>query len=207
MDNIEKAISALSGTEAGSQLEAIHGFFRSVQPDFDDFMKRFGISCPSGCGSCCERFVPDITRSEALYIAAYILCSDRRNGLMDMLQDDKGGSCPFYDRENKERHCAIYPARPLLCRMFLSACSSDKNGRNRFSYCIGYGENRDIPSSEDLKGYRPMPYYGERLRMLEGNSADAILLPEAVMKSISRIGLEMMYSGFLSDNGGESNPA
>ncbi len=59
----------------------------------------------------------------------------------------------------------------------------------------------------NLDRFHPMSFYGEKLRALEGNGSDAKLLPEAVSKAINRIGLEMMYSGYFSDDGGESNPA
>ena len=89
MENIIKeVIGILEGTEIASELEAISCFFASVQPDFDHFMQKFGISCPSGCGSCCEHFIPDLTRSEALIIASFIIQSERKDELMDMPDGD-----------------------------------------------------------------------------------------------------------------------
>ena len=207
MENIIKeVIGILEGTEIASELEAISCFFVSVQQDFDHFMQKFGISCPSGCGSCCEHFIPDLTRSEALIIASFIIKSERKDELMDMLQRDSDGCCPMYNKNDESHHCSIYAVRPLLCRMFLSACSSDKNGINRFSYCSNYGAALGIAQNE-LKPFHPMAYYGERLRELPGNSSDTLLLPDAVRRSLGRIGLGMMYAGLYSDDGGESNPA
>ena len=205
MEIIDDLLPSLKGLGIAAELKAIRDYLDKCQPDFTRFMAEYGIHCPSGCGSCCEHFVPDITRSEALLIAAYILCSKEKDALMDRLESGNGDGCPLFDLHDADHHCTIYPVRPLICRMFLSACSSDKNGVNRFSFCHGIDGNGI--QLENLNRFQPMSYYGEKLRALEGNGSDAKLLPEAVSKAINRIGLEMMYSGYFSDDGGESNPA
>lgn len=205
MEIIDDVLPALDGLGIAVELKAIRDFLDNCQPDFTRFMEEYGIHCPSGCGSCCEHFVPDITRSEALLISAYILGSKERDVLMDRLGSENGDGCPMYDPNDADHHCTIYAVRPLICRMFLSACSSDKNGMNQFSFCHRIG--RTEMKLSNLDRFHPMSFYGEKLRALEGNGSDAKLLPEAVSKAINRIGLEMMYSGYFSDDGGESNPA
>ena len=196
MEIIDDVLPALDGLGISTELKAIRDFLEKYQPDFTRFMEEYGIHCPSGCGSCCEHFVPDITRSEALLIAAYILGSKERDVLMDRLGAENGDGCPMYNPNDADHHCT---------RMFLSACSSDKNGMNQFSFCHRIGKTGMKLSNLDR--FHPMSFYGEKLRAIEGNGSDAKLLPEAVSRAISRIGLEMMYSGYFSDDGGESNPA
>ena len=57
------------GTALYDDLVRIRSYYASIEHDFDIFTGHFSISCPTVCGRCCERFIPDVTRLEALAIA------------------------------------------------------------------------------------------------------------------------------------------
>ena len=190
---IEDTISFLGDAELASELKAIHDYYDSVQPDFDGFMEKSDISCPSGCGSCCAHFIPDVTPSEALIIGAHVLFGEKKDLLLERLQEDALPQivCPFFDPWS-EHHCMVYSVRPLVCRMFNSCASRDKNGEPSFRPCrFNLGEAADNRSFKVGKDVPIMDDYGRRLEDLEGNSADTELLPSAVMKAVDRIGNEL----------------
>lgn len=192
LHGVDSSIAVLKNTEIGAELKAIRDFFLTIQKDFDSFSSSFHLSCPSGCGSCCEHFVPDITSSEALIIASYMLFGDKKEILREKMKDwnPSNLSCPMYDAWNKEHHCMIYEIRPLVCRMFASCPSADKEGNPEYRGCRFNPKSFSLPS-EKMNGILVMSHYGRMLENLPGNSVSTKLLPEAVGKSMNRLGIAM----------------
>jgi Fe-S-cluster containining protein len=115
------------------------------------------IACPEGCGSCCESFVPDILPVEAGYIADWLLRS--RPGLAAaVLEWDADGlrsspACPFHEPDRRGGGCGVYPARPLVCRLFGYASVRDREGAASYSLCkmMPSREGRRSWSGEELE--------------------------------------------------------
>lgn len=63
----------------------------------------------TNCGKCCG-FVP-VSGAELNAIRDYIAV----NGIKPIVSADKS-ICPF--RDEKAKKCLIYPARPIICRLF-----------------------------------------------------------------------------------------
>ncbi len=189
MKNVDKAIELLEGTSVAETLKAIMEFYGTTQGELDDFVKGTSISCPRGCGSCCERFMPDITEAEALAVAAFIVFSDSPKAHRKKLESARGmktGPCPLYNPDSPF-HCTVYEARPLICRLFASSCFPDKDDEASFSPCHLNKDFKGI-SKEELRkfpGHKPiMGHYGFSIRDLEGNSEKTEFLPEAILKAI-----------------------
>jgi Fe-S-cluster containining protein len=64
------------------------------------------MHCDTGCGECCG--VVPATETEFRAIQRFIA----DNGIEPAAHTD--GTCPFYQNAG----CAIYPVRPLLCRLY-----------------------------------------------------------------------------------------
>ncbi len=65
--------------------------------------------CTAGCYECCENFgVPSRTRVEDERVKAFL----RKNSMQ--LGEAIGNTCPYLN----ETGCSIYPARPLICRLY-----------------------------------------------------------------------------------------
>lgn len=192
MKYIENTIGMLGDTEVSSDLRAIYDFYNSIQPDFERFTEEFGLKCPSSCGECCAHFIPDITPSEALILAAQVMFGEKKNLLQERLKADTLPKivCPFYDPW-KEHHCMVYSSRPLVCRMFHSCASMGKDGAMHFSRCRFNEESSSVSDAELASSghhFRPMGDYGEMLETLPGNSSATELLPDAVVHAMNRIG-------------------
>lgn len=203
MKELADLISLLDGTETGVQLKAIAKYYDSIQDDFTPFCHEFGIHCAAGCGKCCEHFVPDLTTSEALIIAAYCLAEkpdlDIRK-LSDENKDNTTGPCPFY-RADSPFHCTIYPVRSLTCRLFGSCTSMTKHGR-AFRRCSFTPNPELMPEKlteeelSDAENHVPvMNSYGAELINLEGNSGETALLPEALLRQTARLELLLSLIG------------
>lgn len=203
MKELDEFISAIDGTEAATQLKAIAEYYDSITDDFVPFCNEFGIHCAEGCGHCCEHFVPDLTPSEALIIAAYCLAAKQDVDIRKLVEenmDNTTGPCPFY-RADSPYHCTIYPVRSLTCRLFGSCTSMTKHGR-AFRRCSFTPNPELMPErlteaelSEAESHVPVMNSYGAELLNLEGNSGDTALLPEALLRQTARLELLLSLTG------------
>jgi len=123
------------------------------------FAAASGLGCPGGCRDCCAHDKPEDTALAALPAAWWAL----RSGLYDKVAAaEPGGPCVFFEPA-APRPCSVYPARPLICRLFAFAGSRDKHGLPRFTPCrrmpAGPGPFAGFPLFEDcsrrLDGLHP----------------------------------------------------
>ena len=71
-----------------------------------------------GCGECCSNFLP-LTRNEITELKAYV----KEHGIK---QTGSGMECPFLDKAKPWKKCAVYEARPLICRDYQCNKSVEK---------------------------------------------------------------------------------
>ena len=193
MDGIEEAVAPFRGTSVFGDLLTVWNYYRSIEHDFSEFESTFGIACPSRCGRCCERFIPDVTYLEALLIAFYLTSVKKE----DISYLDGWSlshvSCPLLDGSTKR--CRAYAVRPIICRVFCSAASQTKNGLS-FRGCH---LSTDMPhmvreiSDKELKASHiripVMSEYGEKIRQLQEWNTETKLLDEAVIDLSAKLEL------------------
>jgi len=78
--------------------------------DIEDLYKLIpDFICTPGCHICCKNFgVPSRTRLEDERVEAFLKENSMQPGVA------QGTTCPYL----KESGCSIYPARPLICRLY-----------------------------------------------------------------------------------------
>lgn len=184
--------------------------------------KGTALSCPDGCGSCCEGFIPDLLPVEADFLADWLL--GRRPDLAAaILELDEGYAqssppCPFYERGRPGGGCGIYPARPMICRLFGYAAVRDREGAESFSLC------RSMPSRGGMRSWSGTALerdLGSRLPIMSDFSAAAVAispeeagaralvtaaLPASLRRSSLRRRLAALESGNDPDGGEPSRP-
>lgn len=120
--------------------------YRRVDRETARFAREAALSCPPGCGICSETTDPECLPIEAELVARYLLARGEWP-----LHGDRAvasaptGSCPLY---SDEAHCRVYPARPVLCRLFGFSASADNTGAWRFRLC------RHMPAPPSWEGRR-----------------------------------------------------
>jgi len=180
----------------------------------------FRFGCPQGCGSCCERFVPDILPLEADFAALWIL---RNRPELAAVEPRSEAPCPYYDQANPEAHCRIYGGRPLICRLFGYSAMADKEGALEYSLCWKMpGAFTPSRNGEDLRSWRGagireafgaspplIADFGLRLQGLAAASAGRVLLGEAIRDSVERMRFLLRLAAEGSDgndnDGGNNN--
>jgi uncharacterized protein len=104
--------------------------------------------CPPGCGRCSATFEPDVLHVEAVLVDLYA----QAHGLpTDAPPAGPTPRCPLY-REDSNRHCPVYPARPLVCRLFGFSSLPEKTGDLVYTPC----EHMEGPG----RGGRRLPALG-----------------------------------------------
>ena len=173
----------------------------------------FRFGCPQGCGSCCERFVPDILPLEADYAALWIL---RNRPELAAVEPRSEAPCPYYDQSNPEAHCRIYGGRPLICRLFGYSAVADKSGALEYSLCWRMpGASTPERNGEDLRSWHGaeiakvfgaspplMADFGMRLQGLAAAAAGRALLGEAIRESVERMRFLIRLAAEGSDDNG-----
>ena len=149
------------------------------------------LSCPVGCGDCCENADVEVTRSEADLIARYVKKQkpDIEDRLREAISDPKRSDCIFYDRAN-DKHCMVYPVRPLTCRAFGYSTYSRTPGRSLFPIC----PSMPIAKTGSVIPVLSEPYppifgeYREQIDAIEkGSAARKLPLSKAVASALASL--------------------
>ncbi|MFT3766014.1 MAG: YkgJ family cysteine cluster protein [Minicystis sp.] len=89
----------------------VDAFFAKVHARFPD---EDGVTCHAGCDDCCRRrFSVTAIEAEVIAEALAALPEARREALADRARGGDPGVCPALDEGGR---CAVYEARPLICR-------------------------------------------------------------------------------------------
>ena len=77
------------------------------------------------CGECCGRFLP-LSKQDIKKIRKYLIKYPqiKTNSALQIINDVVTEEmledpCPFLDNTKKDKKCMIYPARPIICRVFV----------------------------------------------------------------------------------------
>ena len=213
---------ASSGNILENVISKVGEVYDRIERDQTDFLASAAASgsalvCPRGCGLCCEPFVPDITAAEAVFAASWLISQkpELAAEVASWTPDDRPDAppCPFYRRLVPEAHCAIYPARFLVCRLFCASAVRDKEGRAAFRPCTHMslavfprrGEERPtLVGAELVRIFGAEPpvmadYSAEVVALFPSEASEAALVLDALPKAIARVGLSLSLAGASSD--------
>jgi len=190
MNSILEFCDFFKDTYVSDTLLSLNEIYGDLEIQSQKFKKDYHISCPPGCGTCCEHFLPEISQAEALMVAVYLKFILNDTALINsVLNNEKQTGCPLYNKDNPN-HCTVYPARPLICRLFGASTNSDKNGVPVFRKCI-FNKTSSMPDKLYITNDRPveMMDYGIRIENL---SSSLNLLDKAVTGQLEM--LDIFYT-------------
>lgn len=185
--------SALSSSVAGERIRKLMSVYSLLEVEEDRFCRDFSLHCTQSCGECCRHYVPVLTEAEAGLAAYFIIKEGREEEILLRLSssDSASGICPLYN-PSSSRHCSFYEGRSMVCRLFGSSVSLDKNGEPSFRDCRWKKEKREIPSSELEKKRDEVPVMSIFGEALEGEGES---IYTALPKALDKIKLILSYSG------------
>jgi uncharacterized protein len=171
------------------------------------------LACPEGCGSCCEIFLPDVLPVESDFMADWLLGNRPDLAEAIMARDDGSPSaappCPFYESGREGGCCGIYPARPLVCRLFGFASVRDRDGVEAYSLCrwmLSRGGRRAWSGAElevELGSSLPVmaDYSTAAIAIAPEEVGDRALLTDALPASLRRLSLRRRLGELESADG------
>jgi len=174
------------------------------------------LACPEGCGSCCEGFIPDVLPVEAAFLADWLLRErpDLAERVLAWNEDGSSPPCPFHEPDRQGGHCGVYPARPLICRLFAFSATRDRSGRDAYSLCKQMPSRRGGRSwSEDdiVREFgAPLPlmsdFSSEVISLVPSDSGDRRLLTKALPSAIRRLSLRLYLARLESKDESDDDP-
>ncbi len=223
MESLKELYDLIPDSFAAQTMSRLQEIYHDIETHTQSFRQEHGISCPEGCGACCERFVPDITPVEARLVAAYLLFVQNRTDVLQLMNDHAMGlhfpissvggtandpqmrGCPLYNPDSPY-HCSVYEVRPLICRLFGAATSDTKDGGSAFRRCKVNPANT-MPTYLSFSADDPVPVMGEyamQVRSVDEANVEVQLLPEAVAEAFPQLQFLMYLYGL--DSPPDSNP-
>jgi Fe-S-cluster containining protein len=183
------------------RLTSVHSMYIRAEEALASFRARNGLSCPPGCGACCEGFIPDILPLEASYLAAWLVRNrpERAQRIAEFgIPPSNLRGCPLYDPDKPDAHCTVYPGRPLICRLFAFSGVRSRTGTSSFSLCRRMpglppprsgARSWEGPALEALFGTPPlMSDFGAELEgIVPGDGSRRLPLPEALPPAVRQV--------------------
>ncbi len=143
MSQIAGILAKLENTSVYETLVKMEEAYQRIEAEQDEWYEKCRFNCPSGCGSCCHGFEPDILECEVLYMAAWLLenqpfvAEQVAHGFFPFQSQD--GTCPFFN-PNSPFHCSIYFGRAFICRLFGASSYHSRDGQRLWRPCKFYPE-------------------------------------------------------------------
>ncbi len=188
--HIDTIPSLLEGTSLKDPLCGLLNIYRRIEAAQQQWTGASPFQCPFACGECCRTFEPSILEIEALLFAAWIVCIQPIP--QPHYSADKIGC--VYHNPSGAYHCPVYPARPLICRLFAFSGDRGKNGTVRYKPCkhMLEVEHRTIEESELQRRYGILPPVMADLAreadcLLPGSAGITMPLRKAIPPAIDKI--------------------
>jgi len=115
----------------------INAAYDEIDNSLKEFKNISGISCPPGCGNCCEYPRIEASILEFLPLAKFLWDTDKALKIYQQIEAHKT-TCIFYKNniENPDKwRCSVYKYRGYICRMFGFMLIRDKNDKLKFNTC------------------------------------------------------------------------
>lgn len=173
MSEISGVLEKVQGTSIYDVLVQIENDYENIRNVQSDWYEKTNFLCPDGCGSCCINFEPDLTESESLYMAAWLIQNQPQIAAQianKQFPFDNGKTCPLYNSDSKY-HCSIYGGRAYICRLFGASSFYSKEEKKVWRPCKFY-------PTELLHKYSPLLEH--KVYSLEQTSAILGQMPPAM---------------------------
>ncbi len=174
MSQIPQVLEKLEGTSVYDLLVEIEQAYERISTEQGKWYEESHFTCPSGCGSCCKGFEPEIVEGGALYMAAWLI-EHQRDVAAAVAQgefpyDYNDGTCLFFD-EKSPYHCTIYGGRAFICRLFGGSGYSSRTGDKVWRPCKFYPDNLLAAHKPPLE---KRPYSQEETQAIFGTTPPLI---------------------------------
>ena len=194
--NEDEILAEIDGTELCGQIRRLREVYALLAEKQKAFCDCFDVHCGKGCGSCCEHFVPDVTRTEAEILAVGLIAEGLDEAVLARIGQSGEGPerCLFFDPDS-EFHCTVYKWRPLICRLFGASLYENKEGKTVYRRCKWNRTAPETLTEEQLSAHREllvtMSEFGLLTDECDPEDTERELLPAALRRAIDKVRLFM----------------
>ena len=113
-------------------------FYASLDSDLASFHKQANYGCVAGCSKCCTSPNIESTVLELLPYAFHLYKNNQAETIYDSLISNVSPICSLYKpikTDVQKGGCSDYAYRALVCRLFGSSFTRDKNGESVLLAC------------------------------------------------------------------------
>jgi Fe-S-cluster containining protein len=171
-------------------VKSVNRVYENLNKANKNFISTTGLHCPTGCAKCCHGEKISASPLEFIPFAYHLYSTGILEDKYWEYKQDTQKRCFLVegDNVNSSGKCSQYEHRGLICRMFGSSASMDKNGIKKFSACnilkelVGPIVNFDTILQKEAPVYSN---YYMQLRSIN-NEYGGMLLPVnlAILKSM-----------------------
>lgn len=112
------------------------GLFSEMDSATAAFAEASGLTCPEGCGACCENPGAHATADELMPLASELVARGEAEAVLARAEAAGQGRCIFYTSHGPGLgRCAEYALRPTTCRLFGFAAIRNKRGQPELATC------------------------------------------------------------------------
>ncbi len=127
------------------KISQVEDFYALLDKDLSMFQQQSTLSCLSGCSACCRSPHVEATVLEMLPLAFHLYKENKAEDFYTTLLTATSSLCALYTPVQLlpgKGACASYPYRALVCRLFGSSFTRDKEGKSTMLICKSIKEDQ-----------------------------------------------------------------
>lgn len=183
------------------RVEAVYG---EIADTYARYQQQRGLTCPSGCGNCCQYPSIDATVLDMLPLALHLFDQGKAESTLAQLEADPASpGCPMYQRlsfDGMQGQCTVYAQRPTLCRVFGVAGYRNKHGQPSLSTCKVLKQQHPVAFEQTLIALESDPppmltLAKQQVDQLDYDlSRDNLPISQALQKALLKVLFQAGYS-------------
>jgi uncharacterized protein len=183
--------------------DQVNNLFAEIDLQTQAFQAATGLSCPPGCGQCCDNEHIEVTVLDCLPLAIDLFQTGKSEFWLAQFTEPPRNSCLFYQPDPHEfgnGQCLQYAGRPLLCRTFGFGTVRNKVGRPELAVCSVHRATQGetvARSQQAIASGLPAPNFADLAMQLE--SIDPAIgrqrypINQAMRQALERVGFRQQW--------------
>jgi uncharacterized protein len=184
--------------------DQVNNLFAEIDRQTQAFQAATGLSCPPGCGQCCDNEHIEVTVLDCLPLAIELFQTGNGEFWLTQFTEPPRNSCLFYQpdpHQSGNGQCLQYAGRPLLCRTFGFGTVRNKVGRPELAVCsVHRATQPEIieRSQQAIADGLPAPNFADLAMQLE--SIDPAIgrqrypINQAMRQALERVGFRQQWA-------------
>ena len=132
------------------KVRAVLALFANLDKKIASLQMHSSLSCPPGCGRCCEKPAIEVSPLEFLPFALAVYDQGNHEEILNLCEENPESICVIF-RSHVTKFgglCSAYPYRGLMCRLFGYAARMNRDGQAELVTCRIIKEGQNVSYSK-----------------------------------------------------------